>query len=139
MSSKRNSSKKSTKVAEEIKWPAENRLTKPDDAWGAVWDHFRCEKLPEPRQLPNGQTALYTDYVYCLECKKNGKVRRTTWPVTSSIVVRVVLICSLGRHDFQHASSHEARSFRYLEEQRHGEHVRSLPRWLTQVHFEILA
>jgi hypothetical protein len=84
-----------SEMAEEVKWPDPKRLTKPDQSSSPVWTHFRCELLSEPSHAPDAtNVGKFTAWVYCLECKKTGKVVRKTWPVPIFLFLRI-LTCLL--------------------------------------------
>jgi len=82
-----------------LQWPAEKSLTKPENTSAPVWEFFRCELLAEPVVRESGKVDKYTEYVWCLECKKEGKIARTTWPVSSveSFDLRSLLMRSNSR------------------------------------------
>lgn len=70
-------------MSAELKWPDEKRLVKPDGATSTVWEHFRAELLVEPRLLSNGKQDKYGEIVYCMLCKKEGKMGTATFAVNS--------------------------------------------------------
>lgn len=102
----------------ELPWPVgpdpeSNPLEVPENSTAPVWKLFRAHKLPQPRVLKDGKTDSYAHRLYCLECKKNGKVKTVTWQVCWFRLLRrllIAIIAFLQKRSTSNAIKHMKRS-----------------------------